>query len=208
MSEDRIAVKEGNLESKETVTDNTTALAQTDTEVFERLSERFDESDVKSRPGGGGKRFKYLPEPVVRNRLSEVLGLNWDWEIVSETETEFRGKQCIIVRGRLTITLPESGRKVTREGHGGAELGKGNAAGDSYKIAASNALKKSAYLMGIGAYFGLDSEESQDDTSTWGSAPQSAPSAGSWGSAPSTPINPSSGGWGGSDGGSGGSWGS
>jgi len=208
MVNNRVSIREISMGNNTSINDDGAQFAGTDREVFEGLTAKFPETDVRQRSGGGRKTFKYLPEPVVRNRLNEVLGLNWNWEVISENESEFKGKSCIVVCGKLSIFLP-SGKEVIRTGHGGSLLDNGNAAGDAYKAASSNALKKAAYLMGIGSYFGLESEESQDDTSGWG-APQAAPASQGWGgnSSPQPSNSPAGdGGWGPSGGSAGGGWG-
>jgi hypothetical protein len=173
-----------------------------DKAILKALTAPFEASELRKK----GK-FSYIPEPVVRNRLQEVLGLDWDFEITNETITKFKDKEAIVVKGRLSAALP-SGRTVVREGFGGSLLSNGMTAGDGHKSAASNALKKAAYLLGVGAYLGLDGLESIDDTTQWGSPPapaggnswggqpQQAPAQGnqSWGNPPA-PNQGSTGGW-------------
>jgi hypothetical protein len=167
-------------------------LAKTDEEVLEALEEEFPEEQLKTIETGSGrnrKKFSYIPEPVVRNRLREVLGLNWSWEILREADTTFlvwdrdAGEKlpqpAVVVTGRLTVNLP-SGITVSREAHGGSLLYSGNKAGDPHKSASSNALKKAAYLFGVGAYLGLNSEEAIDDTTSWGTSNSSSNTSSNW----------------------------
>lgn len=189
---------------------------RTDAEVLEALEAEFPANQLKKLKG-----FSYIPEPLVRQRLRDVLGLDWNWEIVKESETIIKNKPSIVVTGRLTLKLP-SGNVVIREAHGGSALDNGFRPGDAHKSAGSNALKKAAYLVGVGAYLGLSSAEGIDDTTSWGSSDGSqgggswdnapagnAPAGGSWGGgtavAPSQTVNPpstgtpggyTSGGWG------------
>jgi len=135
-----------------------------DNPILEKLTAKFEESSLKKK----GK-FSYIPEPLVRERLQEVLGFNWSFEITSETNTLFKNNEAVVIRGKLTAYLP-SGRVVVREGYGGALRDNGMSAGDPQKSAASNALKKAAYLLGVGSYLGTDGLESQDDTTSWGSS--------------------------------------
>jgi len=158
-----------------------------DQKILEKLSAPFDAKDLRKK-----QEFSYIPEPVVRQRLQDVLGLNWDFTITSEIDTTFRSEPAIVVRGQLTVYLP-SGRTITREGYGGSPLKNGMAAGDAHKGAASNALKKAAYLFGVGAYLGLkgNSLESIDDTTSWGNAPtQSTPNSGWVNNNNSAPAEP------------------
>ena len=183
---------------RETEMTNAEPTVKTDLEILEELEAEFPANQLKTLRG-----FSYIPEPIVRQRLRDVLGLNWNWEIVKETETVFKGKDAVVVTGRLTLKLP-SGNVVTREAHGGSNLDNGMRAGDAFKSAGSNALKKAAYLIGIGAYLGLNSAEGVDDTTSWGSsnsggfsnAPAgNAPAGGGWGGnttavAPNQTVNP------------------
>lgn len=181
----------------------------TDAEVLAALKEEFPADQLKTLSG----KFQYIPEPIVRKRLEDVLGLNWDWEVVTEVETTFKGKAAVVIRGRLSFRLP-SGQLVVREAHGGSALDNGYRAGDAYKSAGSNALKKAAYLMGIGSYLGLNNAEGIDDTTSWGNnstqggqsnaatqgwaalptqapaAPQGGPAAAVYGAQPVAPAAP------------------
>lgn len=161
-----------------------------DLKVIEKLKEPFEGKQEKKRKGpwdkstNSHKYFKYIPVDIIQERLDNVLGTNWNWEILSVETTSFRKKtggykdrktgnyieENIIdlpassVTGRLTITFP-SGKIVSRDGIGGATIDKGLDGGDAQKIAASNALKKAASLFGVGAYLSLEGNDTMDDTS-------------------------------------------
>lgn len=152
----------------------------TDEIILEKLTEKFDKRYLKSRRVGN-KNFIYIPEPLIRDRLNEVLGLNWEWEIredkllpynqEAERMTKFtqerdpRENLQVVVRGALTIHLP-SGKAVVREAFGGSPLLNGSMAGDAHKSASSNAFKKAAYMFNVGAYLGLDNLDAIDDTTS------------------------------------------
>lgn len=176
----------------ETIMTNKDILKDTwsDEKILEELYKEFPDHQLKVLNG----KFKYIPEPLVRKRLDDVLGINWNWEITRESETVFKGKPSIVVTGRLTLNLP-SGGKVIREAHGGSAVDNGFRAGDAHKSAGSNALKKAAYLVGVGAYLGLESAEGIDDTTTWGTPASSSSSSTpfpppSWAAGP--PVTPPS----------------
>lgn len=164
-----------------------------DSNVLEQLKAPFEESQVKKRKGPYDKKIKknkyftYIPVHFVRERLDEVLGFNWEWEVVDILPTTFQSKSKgewdqetrsyvgggelvetpgVVITGRLTVLLP-SGKKVFRDGTGGASMDKGMGPGDAQKIAASNALKRAAYMFGVGSYLALESDEALDDTSTF-----------------------------------------
>lgn len=161
-----------------------------DDNILEALKQPFLDSQVKKRKGPWDKKtksnkyFTYIPVPFIRERLDEAAGFNWDWQIISITPTTFQSKSKgtwdnntksyigggdvqetpgVVITGRLIVTLP-SGKKVSRDGTGGASVDKGMGPGDAQKIAASNALKRAAYMFGVGAYLALDSDEAMDDT--------------------------------------------
>jgi len=149
-----------------------------DTRILEELSKEFPINNLKTV----NNKFTYIPEPLIRQRLDDVLGLNWSWTITRETETIFKKKAAVVITGRLTLNLP-SGAIVIKEAHGGSVLDNGFKAGDSYKSAGSNALKKAAYLAGVGAYLGLEGAEGIDDTTAWDNSGSSQAGAG-WANAP------------------------
>lgn len=145
----------------------------TDEEVINALKAPFEKNEEKQLTIGKGKNLVYLSVESVRQRLEDVLGLNWNWETVSTVYSNFyklpkKEKQpngrweiplgatstvmpCVIVTGKLTLIMP-SGKIITREGNGGSSLDKGTGPGDPEKIAASDAFKRAAWFFGIGAY--------------------------------------------------------
>lgn len=160
----------------------------TDEEIIEALKAPFDKSAEKSLSIGKGKNLVYLSVESVRQRLEEVLEMNWNWETTSTVYSYFyklpkKEKQpdgrweipagaqptatpCVIVTGKLTVIMP-SGKIVIREGNGGSSLDKGTGPGDPEKIAASDAFKRAAWFFGIGAYL----RTAADDAALIPSAP-------------------------------------
>jgi hypothetical protein len=147
-----------------------------DNEVLDALKKDFSRDAEKVLSIGYGKNKKdlvYLSVESVRARLDDVLGLNWNWETIETSYSQFikaPSKQklpdgsygvpagaepvsipTVSVTGRLTIHLP-SGLTVFRDGNGGSSLDKGTGPGDPEKIAASDAFKRAAWFFGIGAY--------------------------------------------------------
>lgn len=149
-------------------------MVEADIDILNALTQKFDPSLLKERNG-----FTYIPEPLVRDRLTAVLGFDWDWVILKHELVPFnqenknltyytkerdpREHLQVIVHGSLTIKLP-NGQVARRDAFGGSALISGSMAGDAFKAASSNAFKKAAYLFGIGAYLGMDDLESTDDT--------------------------------------------
>lgn len=110
-------------------------------EIFDALAAEFDQSDVKTRRGSGGRDLSYITAPTAANRLDEVLGPEgWEFSLSPW------GNDLI---GTLTITLPD-GTKVSKSNVGGrAEMQAGD---DDAKSAASDAFKRCAGLFGVGRY--------------------------------------------------------
>ena len=147
--------------------ENIDTMEEKDLQVLKDLSAPFPGSQIKPRKGARRKKFMYIPVHFIRERLDQVLNINWDWEIIETKNTTFsqKGKEVpgVVVTGRLTVYLP-SGAVRFRDGNGGSDCSKGMGPGDAEKIAASNALKRAAWMFGIGKEFGLGSEDAVDDT--------------------------------------------
>lgn len=95
----------------------------------------------------GGKSFTYIPASEVVNRLNAVLGVGgWSFECreVSQPDAKF-----LVVHGRLTAC------GGTFEQYGGHPVHNNTDAGDNWKSAASDAMKKCAAMIGIGLYLAL-----------------------------------------------------
>lgn len=156
--------------------------------ILKQLKERFPDDVVKKREGPKKKVngrwieqfFSYIPTDHLHERLDDTCGLNWNWEILGHSQLSFNkfGKakkynadgdgytlveeekkvEQIVIWGRLTIRL-EDGSTTSRDAFGGCDLTYGSQAGDSFKIADSNAFKKACYKFGIGRYLGLEGLE-------------------------------------------------
>lgn len=149
-------------------------------DILDALKERFPDEIIEEREGPKKKNpqtgyweplwFKYIPVPHVIERLDNVLGLGWSWEVLESKqytatkrvynkdtkENTYENEEHVAVLGRLTIEI--DGIKTRRDGWGGCELNKGAQAGDCYKIADSNALRKTAAKFGIGSYLAFDED--------------------------------------------------
>lgn len=119
------------------------------------LYEKF--STVLTRPGRGGS-YPYIKWQDVANRMNNVFGTDWSSEAVYQ---EIIGSN-IVVRVRVTITVPETNKFIWQEGYGGAPNDDRNEAGNAFKSAYSKALKDACKKWGIGLY--LD-EEGESDSS-------------------------------------------
>ena len=167
---------------------------KTDNEILADLKAKFPDDVVKRREGPKKKDhtgkfvtqwFSYVPTDNLSERLDEVLGFNWSWEILDHCISTYtkmvsvedgvwansgkpkykrvpKESAMVAVRGRLKIFLP-SGREIVRDAYGGCEMNYGSQAGDSFKIADSNAFKKACIKLGLCRYFALEGHMESDD---------------------------------------------
>lgn len=132
---------------------------------------RTPKDKIKFRPGPGGKSLKYVDGKFVIEKLNEVFGMYWDFEVISED----RDGPHITVKGRLTINKPAilDGRPVmievikkTQFGSQSINMQRGTSnpveIGNDYKAAATDALKKCASMLGIGLDL-YDSDEAKNE---------------------------------------------
>ena len=122
--------------------------------VRKALEARFPDEAVKSRPGSFGKTLNYVEGAAVVARLNDVLDGEWSFVIAENRELP-TGE--ILVLGRLTVL-----GQITKEAFGRSspaisrETGEVLSAGDAYKSAATDSLKKCASLVGLGLYLHSD----------------------------------------------------
>jgi len=133
------------------------------------LEEPFDKKLIRQRKGNFGATLDYIEAHVVIQRLNDALDGEWSFEIVEYTQLEDE----VVVLGRLSacgIVKQQFGSsKVTRAKGSDDSL----CIGDDLKSAASDALKKTATLLGVGLHLygelGVDDtvedDKSKDDTS-------------------------------------------
>lgn len=159
-------------------------ITKEDLDVLTELKKPFPEEILEKKPGPNKKvgnqwikqNFFYIPSENLHERLDDVLGLNWSWEIkesmvvdvtkekskkeyvngeMTGTTTKVVDEKQVIVFGRLYATLP-GGRVVTRDACGGCDITYGTTVGDPFKIADSNAFRKACMKLGIGRYLALE----------------------------------------------------
>lgn len=125
-------------------------------EVFAALARPFETYEVKTKPGGGGRKLSYITARTVANRLDEVLGPeNWRQEF---TETR-DGMRC-----RLWYRLVDEW-SWKEDGGGFAGMA---AEDDNEKSAYSDSFKRAAAMLGVGRYL------YQDGTPRFGDEPAPA----------------------------------
>ena len=101
------------------------------------LKRPFDPKDVKDRPGPGGRKLYHIDARHVMKRLDEVFGIaNW--------QTKYHETQSGRVMCELSVRI--NSEWITKSD------GAGDTGVEKEKGAISDALKRSAVLLGIGAY--------------------------------------------------------
>lgn len=102
------------------------------------------------RVGPGGQKLAYVEGAWVIRQLNLAFGWDWDLEIRDrEVITDPDGRpQEVVVLGRLSCRLPD-GRVVVKEDFGSDVFKAGVQAGDVFKSAATDALKRCARALGI-----------------------------------------------------------
>jgi len=116
-----------------------------DTQIIEQ---EFDKSLIKTRKGRSGNRLSYIETPEYIKRLNLAFDYNWSFEIEEEKiESGF-----IVVRGKLIAEGIAKSQYGTSQITLSKDTGEVVAIGDDFKAAASDALKKTASLFGIGLH--------------------------------------------------------
>jgi hypothetical protein len=112
-----------------------------DSKVLPALKKRLP---TATRQGRGSQVYEYIPTRFVSDRLTEIWGIDWDFEIIDKTID--KGHVAVQVR----IHYPtETGVRGFKDAFGGAQLEDKIGLGDCLKKATSLGLKKAASLLGI-----------------------------------------------------------
>lgn len=125
------------------------------------LVQRTPKHHVKERKGRGGRSFKYVTGAYVQDKLNQVFGWGWSFEVKSHGQSP---QGSLWVLGKITIIDPKTGAvMVTKEQFGSSEY-KTDASkkevdyADDLKAATTDALKKCASLLGVAADIYADPE--------------------------------------------------
>jgi hypothetical protein len=118
-----------------------------DKKTIEMLNKPFADELIKQRPGPGGRPLSYVEGAEYIKRLNEAFDGDWAFDVCEHQRYE----EEIVVLGRLNAG------GIIKEAFGGGFLTKNHSqtpvnVADSYKTAATDALKKAASLFGIGLH--------------------------------------------------------
>jgi len=127
----------------------------------ELLEKPFEKEQIKQRKGNFGEMIDYVETHAVIQRLNDAFDGQWSFEVLTQ---ENNGSQ-VMVLGKLTaegISKTQFGcSSITTN----SKTGEIVSLGDDYKAAASDALKKSASLFGIGLHlYGADKNQTSEHT--------------------------------------------
>jgi hypothetical protein len=112
------------------------------------LERPFPPEAIKTRPGAYGGSLSYLEGHTVIARLNEAFGGNWSFEVVTHEILD----EEVLVLGRLraesvnVVKMSFGSSRITKDDRTKKPI----AIGDDLKAAATDALKKSATLLGVG----------------------------------------------------------
>jgi hypothetical protein len=116
--------------------------------ILALLEKRTPREAVRYRQGPGGQKLAYVEGAYVIRQLNLLFPGAWSFEIL---ET-IREKEEVIVRGRLTLAWMDAQgreRRVHFEDFGSDFFKAGVEAGNTYKSAATDCLKRCARQVGI-----------------------------------------------------------
>ena len=110
---------------------------------------------IISQVSKGGGRYDYVPHSYFTQKLNEIFGHVWSWEIIGHEIIEGE----VVVHGRLKV-MCKDGIVITKDAFGGSKIkrygdnhktqaGKPMSIGNDLKSASSDAKKKAASELGI-----------------------------------------------------------
>lgn len=138
---------------------------------------------VKERPGKGGGKWKYVSGHFIKKRLNYVFGWAWSFQVLNQTIDD-RAKQAYVL-GRLTILNPKTCTPmVIKEQFGRADIKFWKTRpdqpldlGNDLKAAATDALKRCAFDLGMAADISGYNEHKEMGIEAKGPAPAALPPA-------------------------------
>lgn len=130
---------------------------------YEMIYSSTPTKQIYTRPGRGGKTFRYVKGNYVKKRLNYIFGSLWSFEILGEL---VQGNQ-VIIKGKLTIQDKHGEPIIVKMQYGRAEIKylKGTKdpvdLGNDFKAASTDCLKKCASEVGICSDIYADEEEGE-----------------------------------------------
>lgn len=130
---------------------------------YEMIYSATPTKQVYTRPGKGGKTFRYVKGNYVKKRLNYIFGSLWSFEILGEM---VQGNQ-VIIKGKLTIQDKTGSPIIVKMQYGRADIkylkGTKDAVdlGNDFKAASTDCLKKCASEVGICSDIYSDEEDGE-----------------------------------------------
>jgi len=118
----------------------------------ELLEKEFEPSQIKTRKGSYGKTLDYVETAAVIKRLNDATDGDWSFEIVEHLIKDDE----VMVLGKLSVDgvvkMQWGTKKIAKDRKTGSVI----CLGDDLKSAASDSLKKTASLLGVGLHLYTD----------------------------------------------------
>lgn len=119
----------------------------------EVISRKIPTEKIKQRPGGRGMVFDYVTQDFVVETLNEAFGGSWSMRITDHLQID----NAVIVGVEL-MAHDENNMPIIKQQFGCCNITSGLAAGEAFKGAASDGLKKAATLFGVALELYQDDE--------------------------------------------------
>ena len=120
---------------------------------MEMLSQPTPQESIKKRKTPSGVELSYVPHSYITQKLNHVLGLHWSFDVASHEIVDHHDQNLpseVVVLGRLRVVINNTTSTIiTKEQFGSQAIKSDMGIGDTYKSAASDALRKCASLLGI-----------------------------------------------------------
>jgi hypothetical protein len=134
----------------------------------ETIKKCYDKFELRERRGQGNQMFKYVNSKDIIHRMNTLFAGNWSSEVLSTDTIDNQ----VIVRVRVYITDPETGKLYYHEGFGSSQIarytggqneGKIIDIGNAYKGALSKGIVNACRMWGVGLFKEADFEFEEDD---------------------------------------------
>lgn len=153
------------------------------TDLAKTVIERpLPKEKIRQRPGKAGMTYDYVTPDFVIDLLNEAFEYRWSTEIFYEA---MHGDTAVVGM-KLTVFDVES-NPIVKSQFGSCEVGRGMGPGEAFKGAASDAMKKSATLLGVALELYQEDESASGTSASKFAKPVVPPRAPT---SPAAPVGP------------------
>jgi hypothetical protein len=134
----------------------------------EIIKKCYDKFELRERKGQGNQMFKYVNSKDIIHRMNTLFSGNWSSEVLFTDTVDNQ----VIIRVRVYITDPETGKLYYHEGFGSSQIarytggqneGKIIDIGNAYKGALSKGIVNACRMWGVGLFKEEGVEFDDDD---------------------------------------------